>query len=51
MQVTEIHELSAQEVESILNRVPLYRGIRGRDADQFKRLCVFPVGWKWSQAS
>ena len=41
MQVTEIHELSAREVESILNRVPLYRGIRGRDEDQFKRLMRF----------
>ena len=41
MQVTEIHELEAVEVQSFLNRIPLYREIRARDEEQFKRLMRF----------
>ena len=41
MQVTEIHELDATEVQSFLNRIPLYREIRARDEEQFSRLRRF----------
>lgn len=41
MQVSEISELEATEVESFLSRIPLYREIRSRDPEQFERLMRF----------
>ena len=41
MQVSEISELDATEVDSFLSRIPLYREIRSRDAEQFERLMRF----------
>lgn len=41
MYISEIHSLDEQELESILNRVPLYREIRAADEEQFQRLMRF----------
>jgi hypothetical protein len=41
MRVSEINELDTTEIESFLSRIPLYREIRSRDADQFERLMRF----------
>ena len=41
MHVTEIHDLDAAEIQSILNRIPLYREIRAKDEEQFARLMRF----------
>jgi CRP/FNR family cyclic AMP-dependent transcriptional regulator len=41
MQVSEINELDTTEIDSFLSRIPLYREIRSRDAEQFERLMRF----------
>ena len=41
MQVSEINELDTAEIDSFLSRIPLYREIRSRDAEQFERLMRF----------
>ncbi len=41
MQVSEISELDTTEIDSFLSRIPLYREIRSRDAEQFERLMRF----------